>query len=236
MSNFLHLKIGLAQDNGISSLLLGYRSHLGHRSISDLLNLAKFGSRNGSPPEGNWTPSRLCTIADYSWVIIKDTLWHLAWFHWKCTIYSLECRLDKMAAILQTTFSNAFPEIKMFTFLSIIHRTLFPWVQYVTKKEEIVKKICCRQILEVVERSGYLYKLSSVSHFSLLFWLSFKRFSIKSEGCWYALWRRSQCMIFKFNALSTHISAKQLHLQGSVKHSPKSSYIISPKRQHPSSW
>ena len=35
-------------------------------------------------------------------------------------------------------------------------------------------------------------------------------------------------MIFKFNVLSTHISAKQLRFQGSVKHSPKSSYIISP--------
>ena len=40
--------------------------------------------------------------------------------------------------------------------------------------------------------------------------------------------QRAQCMIFKFNVLSTHISAKQLWFQGSVKHSPKSSYIISP--------
>ena len=35
-------------------------------------------------------------------------------------------------------------------------------------------------------------------------------------------------MIFKLNVLSTHISAKQLHLQGSVKYSPKSPYIITP--------
>ena len=66
MSNFLHSKIGLAQDYGISSLPLGYRSQLGHKSIYDLLNLAKLGSRNGLLPEGNWIPSRLCTFADYS--------------------------------------------------------------------------------------------------------------------------------------------------------------------------
>ena len=86
MSNFLHLKIGLAQDYGISSLLLGYRSQSGHKSINELLNLAKLGSRNGMLPEGNWAPSRRYTFADYSWVIIKDTLWHLTWFHWKCQI------------------------------------------------------------------------------------------------------------------------------------------------------
>ena len=50
MSNFLHLKIGLTQDYGISSLLLGYRSQLGHKSIYDLLNLAKLGSHNGLLP------------------------------------------------------------------------------------------------------------------------------------------------------------------------------------------
>ena len=38
----------------------------------------------------------------------------------------------------------------------------------------------------------------------------------------------SQCMIFKFNALPTRISATQLRFQGSVNYSPKSSYIISP--------
>ena len=59
MSNFLHLNIGLAQDYGIYSLLLGYMCQLGHKSIYDLLNLAKLGSRNGLLPEGNWTPSRL---------------------------------------------------------------------------------------------------------------------------------------------------------------------------------
>ena len=39
----------------------------------------------------------------------------------------------KMAVILQTTFSNAFSSIKMFAFLSIFPRTLFPWVQCVRK-------------------------------------------------------------------------------------------------------
>ena len=86
MSNFLHLNIGLAQDYGIPSLELKYRSQLDHEFIYDLLNLVKLGSYNGFLPEGNWTPNRLCTFADYSWVIIKDTLWHLTWFHWKCKI------------------------------------------------------------------------------------------------------------------------------------------------------
>ena len=43
--------IGLEQDCGISSLLLGYRSQSGHKSINELLNLAKLGSRNGMLPE-----------------------------------------------------------------------------------------------------------------------------------------------------------------------------------------
>ena len=34
-------------------------------------------------------------------------------------------------------------------------------------------------------------------------------------------------MIVKFNVLPTHISANQLSLLGSVKYSPKSSYIMS---------
>ena len=46
---------------------------LGHKSINGLLNLAKRGSRNGLLSERNWTPSRLCNFADYSWIIIKDT-------------------------------------------------------------------------------------------------------------------------------------------------------------------
>ena len=63
---------------------------LGHKSIYGLLNLAKLGSGNGLLPEGNWTPSHLCTFADYYWVIINDTLWHLTWFHWKYKIQSLK--------------------------------------------------------------------------------------------------------------------------------------------------
>ena len=35
-------------------------------------------------------------------------------------------------------------------------------------------------------------------------------------------------MLFKSNVLLTHISTKQLRLQGSVKYSPKLSYMISP--------
>ena len=49
--------------------------------IYELLNSAKLGSRKGLLSEANWTPSRLCTFADYSWVNIKDTLRHLTWFH-----------------------------------------------------------------------------------------------------------------------------------------------------------
>ena len=59
MPNFLHLKIGIAQVYGITSLLMGYSSQLGRKSIYELLDLAKLGSRNGLLPEGNWTPSRL---------------------------------------------------------------------------------------------------------------------------------------------------------------------------------
>ena len=52
----------------------------------DLLNLAKLGLRNGLIFEGNRTLSRLYTIADYPWVIIKDALTHLARFNRKCKI------------------------------------------------------------------------------------------------------------------------------------------------------
>ena len=111
---------------------------LGHKSIYGLLNLAKLGSGNGLLPEGNWTPSHLCTFADYYWVIINDTLWHLTWFHWKYKIQSLKFGRDKMAIILQTSLSNAFFSIKLFAFLSIFRRTLFPWAQCV-RKEKLFK-------------------------------------------------------------------------------------------------
>ena len=58
-------------------------THLGPYDTYDLLNL---GSCNGLMSEGNWSPSRLCAFAGYSWVIINDALWHLTWFHWKCKI------------------------------------------------------------------------------------------------------------------------------------------------------
>ena len=64
LSIFLHLEI---------SLLLRCRSQLGHKSIYDLLNLAKLAPCNGLLLEGNWPPSRQCTFADYSWVTMKDT-------------------------------------------------------------------------------------------------------------------------------------------------------------------
>ena len=54
--------------------------------IYNLLHLAKLGSPNGLLSECNWTPSRLCTFGDYSWDIIKDTVWILTCFHWKCKI------------------------------------------------------------------------------------------------------------------------------------------------------
>ena len=127
---------------------------IGHKSMYGLLKLTKLGSRNGLLPEGNWAPSRLYISADYSWVTIKDALWHLAWLYWKCKIWSLKWGRDKMAVILQTTFSNAFSSIKMFAFFNISH---------------VLTKNVNRNMLStdisffgagVVERSGYLYTIS----------------------------------------------------------------------------
>ena len=77
-------------------------------------------------------------------------------------------------------FSNAFSSIKIIAFLSIFRRTLFPWVQGVRKKEIVKKNTLSTDTrffgAQVVECSGYLFTLFSVLHFSLLFWLSFKRF------------------------------------------------------------
>ena len=77
-----------------------------------------------------------------------------------------------MAVILQMTFSNAFSSIKMFAFLSIFRRTLFPWVQCVRKNKLSTNMLSTDTRFfgtEVVERSGYVYTLFSVLHFSLLF-------------------------------------------------------------------
>ena len=51
--------------------------------------------------------------------------------------------------------------------------------------------------------------------------------TIKSQGCCYALKRRSQCMIFQFKVLSTNNSTKQLLLQWSEKYSLWLAYLIS---------
>ena len=79
-------------------------------------NLVRVLFSNGLLPESNWTPSRLCTFADYS----KDTLWHL-------NLISLEMQniITEMwpRQNLQTTFSNEFSWIKMFAILSIFRRT-----------------------------------------------------------------------------------------------------------------
>ena len=99
-------------------------------------------------------------------------------------------------------------------------------------KKEIVKKKGCRQILDSLEQTLWNVPVICI-HFShcCIFRCSIgchsKGFTIESQGYWYALLRRSQCMIFKFNVLSTHIFANQLRLQGSVKYSPKSSNLIS---------
>ena len=180
-SNFLHSKIGLAQDYGISSLLLGCRSQLGHKFIYELLNFAKLGSRNGLLPVSNWIPSRLCTFADYSWVIIKDTL---------IVAFNTEMWPRQKAVILQSNFSNAFSSMKMFAFLSIFRRTLFPWVQCGRKKN--YQKICCWQILDSLEQKLWNVRVICI-HFSqcCIFRCSFgchaKGFTIKPQGCWYAL-------------------------------------------------
>ena len=90
MSNCLHLNIGWAQDYGISSTFATGIQILG--DSYDMSKLAKLGPRNGLLPdiEGNWTPSHLRTFADYFWAVFKDTLWHLAWFHWKYKIKPLK--------------------------------------------------------------------------------------------------------------------------------------------------
>ena len=114
MSNFLHLNISLT--HYLSSAFATGIQILGH-TIYDLLNFAKLDLCNGLLPEGNWTPSRLSsTFPDYFWVIIKDALWHLTWFHGKWKILSLKCGRDQMAVILQTTFSDAFSPIKKLHF------------------------------------------------------------------------------------------------------------------------
>ena len=135
-----------------------------------------------------------------------------------------------MAIILPMTFSNAFSSNKMFASLSIFHRILFPFCPMCQKQKLFKKYIVCRYQI-VWSRS---YGMVICTHFSqcCIFRCSFdchsKGFTIKSQGCWYALQRKSQCMIFKSNILPTHISAKQLCLQRSVKYLPKSSHIISP--------
>ena len=121
--------------------------------------------------------------------------------------------------------------IKMFTCLSIFRQTLYPRVQCVRKKK-LLKKNCCRQILDSLEQTLWNVPVICI-HFSqcCIFRCSIgchsKGFTIESQGYWYALLRRSQYMIFKFNVLSIHIFANQLRLQGSVKYSPKSSNLIS---------
>ena len=83
-------------------------------------------------------------------------------------------------------------------------------------------KICCRQILDSLEQKLWNVQVIWI-HFSrcCIFRCSFgchsNGFTTKSQECWFALLRKSQCTIFKFNVLSTQISAKQLRLQGSVK-------------------
>ena len=82
-----------------------------------------------------------------------------------------------MAVILQTTFSNAFSSIKMFAFYQYFAK-LYSHGSSVLEKRNCKKMSTDARIFgaEVVERSGYLYTLFSVPHFSLLFWLSFKWF------------------------------------------------------------
>ena len=67
MSNFLHLKIGLAQDYGISSAFANRTQISDHKSIYDLLNFDLL-------PGGNWTPSLLCTFADYNLTTLELSL------------------------------------------------------------------------------------------------------------------------------------------------------------------
>ena len=74
------------------------------------------------------------------------------------------------------------------------------------------------------------------SHFSMLHFhgscgCHSQGLATKLQACWHALWRRFQCMVFKFYVLSDNVSEKNsCFLQGnaSVKYSPKLSYIISP--------
>ena len=64
--NSLHLNTGLAQDYGISSVFATGIQTLGHITYIRLVEFGKLGSCNSLLSEGNWTPSRLCTFADYS--------------------------------------------------------------------------------------------------------------------------------------------------------------------------
>ena len=86
--------------------LLGYRS----RSTNLLMTcwiwqkLVHVGLMVCYPRATYWTPSPLCTFADYSWVIIKDTLWHLTLFHWNVTEtkWQLFCRRYFQTHFLQS--------------------------------------------------------------------------------------------------------------------------------------
>ena len=65
--------------------------------------------------------SHECSRYGYNWLLATQQEKHSSWStHWG---------RDKMAAIFQTTFSNAFPWMKMYEFRSKFHWILFPGVQ-----------------------------------------------------------------------------------------------------------
>ena len=96
-----------------------------------------------------------------------------------------------MAVILQTTFSNAFLQSKRLLFYRYFAE-LYSHGSNVLEKKEIVKNVLSTDTrffgAEVLERSGYLY-----THFSPCYIFRYsigchsKGFTIKSQGCWYAL-------------------------------------------------
>ena len=89
-------------------------------------------------------------------------------------------------------------------------------------------KICCRQTLDSLEQTLWnvqvICTFLGAAFFVALLVVIQKVLPLNHKDAGMHFNEGSNVL----NVLSTHISAKELRLQGSVKYSPKSSYIIAP--------